>query len=76
MNDSKRPTHLQMVIYLHEYYKKETFDLVQRIGDLTSEIIERIVEERSENRLCPEKMQVICKFLISKIEMLKCVYSD
>lgn len=73
-NDLKRPTHLEMIQFIHERYPMNTRKLVQRICDLSSDTIELIVQYGSENRLHPDKKQLICRFLNAKVEMLKQVY--
>ena len=74
LNDAKRPTHLEILQYIFQNYKAETIGLAQRISTLSPEKIEEIVELSSENQLHIIKKKLICKFLNTKIDMLKQVY--
>lgn len=71
LNDAKRPTHLEILQYIFQNYKAETIGLAQRISTLSPEKIEEIVELSSENQLHIIKKKLICKFLNTKIDMLK-----
>ena len=73
-NDLQRPTHLAMMKYIHDTYQAETIPMAQKIIDLSSEQIEAIVLEGSENRLSLPKKKLICKFLIAKIDLLRHIY--
>lgn len=74
LNDTKRPTHLEMLQYIFQNYKLETIDIAQRISTLSPEKIDEIVELSSEKQLHTIKKKLICNFLNAKIDMLKQVY--
>lgn len=74
MYDCKRPTHLEMIKYIHEKYYEGSREFAQKICELSPDTITSIVELGAENKLYPDKMQLICNFLNAKVEMLKQVY--
>ena len=75
MNDEKRPTHLVVLEYVHDHYCEETIEFVKRITDvLTETSIYAMLNQYSITELSKEKKNLILKFLLSKIELMKQVY--
>lgn len=77
MDDSKRPTHLEMMQHLHDNYFDETKNFVKRMQQvLSDDIIASVVDEASEGLLSDYKKELIFRFLHDKILLLKNLYSE
>lgn len=75
LDDEKRPTHLTVLKYVKDLYFGRTYKMVKKVCTiLTEEKICDILNEYEENELCSEKKDLIKKFLLSKIQMIKEVY--
>lgn len=75
MNDEKRPTHLVVLKYVYDHYCEETIKFVKRITDLLTETsICVMLNQYSTAELSEAKKNLILKFLLSKIELMKQVY--
>lgn len=75
ISDEKRPTHLQVLHYLKENYREQTIKFVEKIiATVTAEQISAILDTYEEAVLSENKKELICKFLCSKVQMLKAVY--
>lgn len=75
LNDDKRPTHLTVLRYTKDLYFDKTSEMVKKISTvLTEEKICDILNKYAENELCSEKKELIKRFLLSKIQMMKEVY--
>lgn len=75
LNDEKKPTHLTVLKYIKDLYFDRTSEMVKKISMiLTEEKICDILNKYAEDELCVEKKELIKKFLLSKIQMMKQVY--
>lgn len=74
-NDTKTPTHLQMLEFISSQYFDETKELVDRITSIVTEsLINNILDIYPNHLLADTKKQIILKFLLSKIYLLKQAY--
>lgn len=75
VDEIKRPTHLEVLIYLRDNYYDETYELVKCIIETMNEIkIDEILLKYSDEVLQPKKKLVIKKFLLDKVRIMKQVY--
>lgn len=73
--DKKIPTHLEIIKSIKQNYFIETKDLVDNIiMIMTEEQIYDILNEYEDYLLSRKKKQVITKFLLTKVELLRQVY--
>lgn len=73
--DERRPTHLTVMKYIKDNYFTYTCSFVEKIVELVNdEHIKGILNMFSESELSDKKKKLICKFLISKVQMLEEVY--
>lgn len=73
--DEQRPTHLEVLRYVHDNFYEETKELALKITDcITGENIDKIMEEFEDNILAIKRKRVIKKFLLYKVGQLKEVY--
>lgn len=75
VDDNKRPTHLEMLQYIHDNYFYETQMFCNTIiQNLTDTQIYLVIDEASESLLSNCKRELIFKFISAKISLLKKVY--
>lgn len=75
VNDEKRPTHLMVLKYVKENYYEETCEFAKKIiTEMTEKQIYDILNQYSAYELSNDKKELICRFLLSKIEMLQETY--
>ena len=75
MDDEVRPTHLEMMRYLHTNYYGDTYLFVKKvISVVTSDKICDILNTYSDEELPEKKKIIIKKFLLSKVEDLRTLY--
>lgn len=74
-NDTQKPTHLEVLKYLHDNYYPETKGLAEKIAvSITAGTIDKIISTFPNEQLSIIKKKVIQKFLLSKVDKLKEVY--
>ncbi|WP_343207995.1 HipA domain-containing protein [Anaerolentibacter hominis] len=75
VDEDKRPTHLEVLGYLKENYFEETSELAKQIILLlTEEKISDILRYYIEPDLSNKKKELITKFLLCKVDMMRKVY--
>ena len=74
-NDPQKPTHLEVLKYLQNYYYDDTIELAKKIAvTITANTIDKILSTFPNEHLSPIKKSVIKRFLLSKVEKLNEVY--
>ncbi len=74
-NDTQKPTHLEVLRYLHDNYYSETIELAEKIAvSITADTIDKILSTFPNKQLSITKRTVIKRFLLSKVEKLNEVY--
>lgn len=72
--DKKRPAHSEIIRYVKENYYEQTKNIVTRIETaMTEEAVNNIVA-KYEEVLSAKKRNLIIKYLLSKVELLKEIY--
>lgn len=74
--DAKRPTHLEVMKYIHQNYFEQTIDIVNKIEELLTEDAVYMIMDKYTEILSMEKIELIKKYLFSKIQLLKEVYEE
>lgn len=74
--DTKQPTHLEMVKYIHQNYFEQTIDIVNKIVVLLTEDTVYMIMEKYTEILSMRKIELIKKYLFSKVQLLKEVYRE
>ncbi len=74
--DTKQPTHLEVIKYLHQNYLEQTVDIVKKIEEALTEQAVRMIIDKYKEMLSAEKIDLIEKYLLSKIQLLKEVYGE
>ena len=74
--DIKQPTHLEVMKYIHQNYLEQTVDIVKKIEEvLTGDSVHMIIGKYKE--MLPEnKISLIEKYLLSKVQLLQAVYGE
>lgn len=76
VSDEKKPTHLEMLKFIKsKYYDETKKDIDKIIEVVTEKEISSILEKYEDNVLSENKKILIKRFLMSKIEKMKEVYS-
>lgn len=74
-NDIKRPTHLEMLQALQVNYYNQTYQLVDRIKSLvTEDVVCDIVDKYEEEIFSEKRKELLKKFILAKIEIMKNTY--
>lgn len=73
-NDVKQPTHLAMVEFLQKNYYKQTIEIEKRIETFVTEENVYDILNKYEEVLTEERKELIGKFILSKVRLLKKVY--
>ena len=74
--DVKQPTHLKMVEFLQKNYYEQTVKVEKRIETfVTEENVYDILDKYNEV-LTEERKELIGKFILSKVQLLKEVYGE
>ncbi len=74
-SEEKRPTHLTVLKYLKKNYYSETYEFVKNVISLmTEDHINAILDQYAETELSSNKKKLICKFLLSKVQMMREIY--
>ena len=77
VNDTKRPTHLEMMNYLHDNYFAQTNLFSNKIiQTLSDKKIYTVIDDASEGLLSNYKRELIFKFIKEKISILKTIYGE
>ena len=77
VDDNIRPTHLEMLQYIHDIYFYETNAFCNKIiQNLTDLKIRSVIDEGSEGLLSDHKRELIFKFIREKISLLKKIYCE
>lgn len=75
-DDKKKPTHLEVIKYLHTYYYLQTKDIAYSIIEkVTQDNIQEILEHYTEE-LGSLKQELLEKYIMSKIDLLKDIYQN
>ncbi len=75
-DDKKKPTHLEVIKYLHTYYYSQTKDIAYSIIEkVTKDNIQEILEHYTEE-LGSLKQELLEKYIMSKIDLLKDIYQN
>lgn len=76
-DETKRPTHLEVLQYIKENYYEETQEIVYKILNIVNEEnIDKILGDFDDSILSQNKKKVIKKFLISKVIKMNEVYFE
>ena len=73
-NDVKQPTHLAMVEFLQKNYYKQTIEIEKRIETFVTEENVYDILNKYEEVLTEERKELIGKFILSKVRLLRKVY--
>lgn len=77
VHDVKKPTHLEVLKYIKEYYYEDTKDFALRIiSRITDDNIDNILKMYSDDDLSVCKKAVIKKFLLSKVALMNRVFFE
>lgn len=77
VNDTKRPTHLEMMNYLHDNYFEQTNVFPNKIiQTLSDKKIYTVIDDASEGLLSNYKRELIFRFIKEKISILKTIYGE
>ena len=77
VNDTKRPTHLEMMNYLHDNYFEQTNVFSNKIiQTLSDKKIYTVIDDASEGLLSNYKRELIFRFIKEKISILKTIYGE
>lgn len=74
--DTKQPTHLEVVKYIRQNYFEQTVNIVKKIEELLTEDEICIIMNKYIEMLSTEKICLIKKYLFSKVQLLKKVYGE
>lgn len=74
--DKRQPTHLEVIKFLRGNYYKQTIDIVRRIVNLVTKESISVILYHYEECLSVKKIQLILKYLLSKVQLLKETYGD
>lgn len=74
--DTKQPTHLEMIKYIYKNYFEQTIDIVKRIEELLTEDAVCMIMDKYIEILSVQKIDLIKKYLFSKVQLLKEVYGE
>lgn len=73
--DNKQPTHLEIIRYLKENYYEQTIDIVVKMESVMTENTINAIMDKYKEVLSVKKRSLITKYLFSKMQLLKEVYS-
>ncbi len=65
-----------MVKYIHQNYFEQTIDIVKKIEELVTEDAVCIIMDKYKEILSMRKINLIKKYLFSKVQLLKEVYVE
>lgn len=74
--DTKQPTHLEMIKYIHNNYFDQTIEIVRKIGNTLTEDAVCTILDKYREILSMKKRELIKKYLFSKVQLLKEVYGE
>lgn len=74
--DTKQPTHLEVVKYIRQNYFEQTVNIVKKIEELLTEDEICIIMDKHIELLSMKKIDLIKKYLFSKVQLLKEVYGE
>lgn len=74
--DEKQPTHLKMVEFLQKNYYEQTAKIEKRIETFVTEENVYDVLDKYNEVLTEERKELIGKFILSKVQLLKEVYGE
>lgn len=74
--DTKQPTHLEVMKYIRQNYFKQTIGIVNRIEELLTEDAVCTIMDKYTEILSKNKIELIKKYLFSKVQLLKEVYAE
>lgn len=74
--DTKKPTHLEVMKYIHQNYFKQTIDIVNKIDELLTEDVVYMIMDKYTEILSMRKIELIKKYIFSKVQLLKEVYGE
>lgn len=75
VTDDKRPTHLEVIKYLKQYYGDSTKEMAEKMSELlTRNTVENMLSAYTKREFSDKKKILIGKYLDSKIQMLQDVY--
>lgn len=74
--DTKRPTHLEVIKYIRKNYFEQTIDIVKKIKELLTEEEICLVVDKYMEIISMNKIDLIKRYLFSKVQLLKEVYGD
>ena len=74
--DTKQPTHLEVIKYIHNNYFEQTIEIVKKIKELLTEDVICVVVDKYIEMISINKTDLIKKYLFSKLQLLKEVYGD
>lgn len=74
--DTKQPTHLEVVKYIHQNYLEQTVDIVKKIEKVLTEDTVHMIMDKYKEMLSVNKTSLIQKYLLSKVQLLKEVYGE
>lgn len=74
--DTKQPTHLEVMKYIHQNYLEQTVNIVRKIEEVLTENTVCMILGKYKEMLSAKKISLIEKYLLSKVQLLKEVYRE
>lgn len=74
--DTKRPTHLEVIKYIHNNYFEQTINIVKKMEKMLTEDTVCMIMEKYIEILSVKKIDLIKKYLLSKVQLLEEVYVE
>lgn len=74
--DTKQPTHLEVMKYIHQNYLEQTADIVKKIEEVLTANAVHMIMDKYKEMLSANKISLIEKYLLSKVQLLKEVYGE
>jgi len=74
--DKKQPTHLEVIKYIYQNYFEQTIDIVKKIETLVTEDAVCVIIDKYKEILSIRKINLIKKYLLAKVQLLKEVYVE
>ena len=74
--DTKQPTHLEVMKHIRQNYFKQTTGIVNKIEELLTEDAICMIMDKYTEILSKGKIELIEKYLFSKVQLLKEVYAE
>lgn len=75
-NDTKQPTHLEMIEFLKNNYYMQTIQIEKKIEASVTETAVCTILDKYQEGLTGQRKNLIGKYILSKVELLRKVYGE